>query len=128
MCRGLPGSAARSSETVRSPHQDDVKFAAVSSGEQLIERRTLCLCAAYFVDVFLDDFEAALLSQPAKIKQLRFGFLIECRNACVQNCSLHPDHLSVLSSTRSGVGYFSFLTSPGSRLPEPIRTPLLSYV
>ena len=32
---------------VGSPHQYDVKFAAVSSGEQLVERRTLCLCTAY---------------------------------------------------------------------------------
>jgi hypothetical protein len=53
------------SETVRSPHQDDVKLTAVCSSEHLVKCRTLRFCATDFVTVFSDDFEPTLLCQSA---------------------------------------------------------------
>ena len=67
-------------ETIGSPHQHDIKLAALGSGKHLVERGTLRLRAADLVGVLVNDLEPALLRKPAQVKRLCLRILVECGN------------------------------------------------
>lgn len=71
------------------PQQHRVEPPAVGGGEHLVERRTLRFGAADPARVLMNDFKTALLRQPAQIKRMGPGILIEGGNSGIQNCSLH---------------------------------------
>jgi hypothetical protein len=53
------------SQTICRRHQHDVAFASAGRNQHLVERRALRFCAADLVSVLVNDFEAALLSNPS---------------------------------------------------------------
>jgi hypothetical protein len=81
--------ADRAGEAIERPDQQDVELVAPGVEQELIETRTLCLCPADLVGIFVDDLEATLRGEAAQIMQLGFRVLIECRNAHVQGRPLH---------------------------------------
>ena len=70
-----------SSQSVRRPHQHRVELPAMGSGEHLVECGALRIRAADPVSVFVNDFKAALSREPAQIKRLRLGILVEGGNS-----------------------------------------------
>ena len=70
----VPGGAC---DPIARPDQDNVEFAVVGIGQELIETGALDLGAADPVGVLLNDLEATLRGQAAQIMKLRLGMLID---------------------------------------------------
>jgi hypothetical protein len=75
------------SEAVSCPHQHNLKFTAMGGGQHLVECQTLPLRADDLVGILANDFESALLYDPAQIKRLCLRILIE-GEASVRKTSL----------------------------------------
>ena len=80
----------RTRQTVTGPYHHDIELAAAGIGQQFIQGRAAGPGAAKsMVCVFVNDLQAALLGQPAKIVKLGFGVLVQGGDAQVKRGALH---------------------------------------